>query len=141
MASRGAIAARAGLARDRLQAAMARLSQEHDVPLPPGNAFPYRQPELKVAADTERAAAFLEKMLGDDPPEYQVAPEERPDQITEGTNAPAPEGDGPAEEPQFHGHPLSYFDGKSDEEVLAVKGIGQATLDKIREAQAERDVE
>jgi hypothetical protein len=32
-------------------------------------------------------------------------------------------------------HPLSYFDGKSDEEILNEDGIGPATLDKIRAAQ------
>jgi hypothetical protein len=30
---------------------------------------------------------------------------------------------------------LSYFDGKSDEEILNEDGIGPATLDKIRAAQ------
>lgn len=43
------------------------------------------------------------------------------------------------DEPEFHGKPLSFFDGKSDEQILKIEGIGPGTLDKIREAQEERD--
>lgn len=36
-------------------------------------------------------------------------------------------------------HPLSFFDGKTDEQVLATPGIGEATLADIKKAQAKRD--
>lgn len=35
-------------------------------------------------------------------------------------------------------YPLSELAGKSDDELLAIKGIGRATVNKIREAEAER---
>lgn len=51
-----------------------------------------------------------------------------------------PDGEGggentPEGEPEFGGHPLSFFDGLSDEEILGLPKIGEATLKKIREAQ------
>jgi hypothetical protein len=39
----------------------------------------------------------------------------------------------------FADHPLSFFDGMTDEQALEVEGVGKATLKRIREAQAERD--
>lgn len=151
MASRGAMAARQGIATQRLQTAMGRLSEKYDVPLPPPNAYPYRQPELKAAALSERLAAFLEKMLGDDPAEYGHADRERtspddPSRATDGKveNKPdafEPQGveadhdGGTEDEPTFGGHPLSAFEGKSDEDVLAMDGVGEATLKKVKSAQ------
>ena len=43
----------------------------------------------------------------------------------------------PAEDPAFAGKPLSYFAGKSDEEILNDPDVrvGKVTLGKIREAQ------
>lgn len=35
-------------------------------------------------------------------------------------------------------HKLEYFDGKSDEDILKLKGIGPAHLKEIREAQKKR---
>lgn len=43
---------------------------------------------------------------------------------------------GTADEPTFHGHPLSHFDGMDDDAVLSVRGIGPASLKAIRKAQA-----
>lgn len=59
------------------------------------------------------------------------------------TGGTGPQGTGavkaePPEEPRFGtgNHPLSYFDGKDDNAVLSLKGIGPETLKEIREAQA-----
>jgi hypothetical protein len=141
MASRGAIAARAGTAHARLQRAMARLSDQHGVELPPPSTFPYRQPELRVAADTERAAAFLEKLLGDEPAEYRTERKD-PGQVTDQPAEEAEDGSGDnADEPSFAGQPLSWYDDKSDEEILSSPDVrvGEVTLKKIRKAQAKRD--
>jgi hypothetical protein len=43
------------------------------------------------------------------------------------------------DEPTFADKPLSFFDGKSDEQILAVKGVGEHTLREIRAAQKDRD--
>lgn len=42
-------------------------------------------------------------------------------------------------EPTFAGHPLSELAGKSDGELLAIEGIGRATIRKIREAVQARE--
>lgn len=36
-------------------------------------------------------------------------------------------------------HPLSFFDGKTDEQILSTPGVGEATLADIKKAQAKRD--
>jgi hypothetical protein len=43
------------------------------------------------------------------------------------------------DEPEFHGNPLSFYDNLSAEEVTAIDGIGDGTLEKIRAAQKKRD--
>jgi hypothetical protein len=43
------------------------------------------------------------------------------------------------EEPEFAGNPLSFYDGKSDEEIDALPGVGEKTLKDIRAAQKARD--
>lgn len=40
------------------------------------------------------------------------------------------------EEITIAGHPLSHFEGMTDEEILGIKGIGPKTLEEIRAAQA-----
>ena len=42
-------------------------------------------------------------------------------------------------EPEFHGHKLSSFDNKTDDEILATPGVGDATLKEIKAAQRKRD--
>lgn len=39
-------------------------------------------------------------------------------------------------EPTFGGHPLSFFDGKTDADIIALPSIDKVTLKKIRDAQA-----
>jgi predicted flap endonuclease-1-like 5' DNA nuclease len=39
------------------------------------------------------------------------------------------------EEPEFHGKPLRFYDGKSDDDITKIPGIGEGTLEKIRAAQ------
>lgn len=148
MASKGAIGARQGAAAQRVHAAMVRLSEKNDVPVPPAVGFPYRQPELRTAADMGRVAAFLEKMLGEDPPEYEqnrerTSPDD-PSRATDGKVESRPDAFEPAEpdrdggtedEPTFGGHPLSEFEGKSDEDILKMEHVGEATLRKVKAAQ------
>jgi hypothetical protein len=43
------------------------------------------------------------------------------------------------EEPEFHGKPLSFYDGKSDDQITKIPGIAEGTLAKIRAAQKSRD--
>jgi hypothetical protein len=43
------------------------------------------------------------------------------------------------DEPEFHGKPLSFYDDLGDEEITAIDGIGEGTLEKIRAAQKKRD--
>jgi hypothetical protein len=43
------------------------------------------------------------------------------------------------DEPEFHGKPLSFYDGKSDEQITKIPGIAEGTLAKIRDAQKKRD--
>jgi len=62
--------------------------------------------------------------------------------VTGGTRAAADRtGTHPAgePEPEVHGHKLSYFDGKSDDEILAVRGIGPEALKDVKAAQRKRD--
>lgn len=54
-----------------------------------------------------------------------------------GIVAPDPE-DTDDDEPKFGGHPLAFFEGKTDEEILDLPRIGKAILADIREAQAAR---
>ncbi len=50
-----------------------------------------------------------------------------------------PQGQGGGEEPVIAGRPLSAYDGKSDQELDAMEGVGPATVKEIRAAQKERD--
>src|SRR5687767_7569459 len=101
MATKGAIAARQAVAHDRLGAALARLAEREGVEVPKHPApFPYRQPELRAASKMEEYATLVETILGDEPAEK------------------AEDGEGhDGDEPTFHGHKLSEFDGLSDDDA------------------------
>jgi hypothetical protein len=43
------------------------------------------------------------------------------------------------EEPSFRGKPLSFYDGKNRDELIAIKGIAEKTADEILAARAKRD--
>jgi hypothetical protein len=141
MATRASIAARLDTAFQRLQNTVGELAEKHGVPVPPPVAFPYRQPELRQAAELERLADFHDLLLGRKPTQPEGVNEQSGDEVdgpVEPTGDESPgdsdEGDTP-DEPLFHGKPLSFYDGKSDQEIIDIKGIGPKTLEEIRAAQ------
>jgi hypothetical protein len=149
MANRASIAARAAIAADRINRAIGVLAEREGKELPPPPSFPYRQPELRAAAEQERLADFLEDLAGiaqtpadpdepgDAPSDAPPAPAAAPDAPSSETPADADDEPGDGDEPTFGGHPLSFYEGMSDEEILALPRVGEATLNRIRAAQAE----
>lgn len=73
---------------------------------------------------------------GEAPPEVKEGLSSDPNG-TPPKSADAEDGDGedPEEEPTFAAKPLSFYAGKSDDEILAMDGIGPAKLKAIREAE------
>lgn len=149
MASKGAIGARHADVRGRLQAGMERLSQLAGVPLPDPVSAPIRQPDLRAVAELERVAEFLERLAqnvqpaeGNQSPEPAAAPvPSEPPAEDGGMGADETHEENAVEEddPVIHGHPLSFYAGKTDAQILGIRGVGAGTLKKIRDAQAERE--
>jgi hypothetical protein len=145
MATRSAIAARHGTAVASIEASMRRLAAAQGIEVPAPPAVPVRQPEMKAAQALERVGAFMAELADQLAPQqgYSGASEggdgpidaETPETSDDGTDAPESASEAEGEEPEFAGHPLSYFDGMSEAEILAVPRVGEGTLRKIREAQ------
>jgi hypothetical protein len=151
MASRSATAAKLGAANATIDENMHRIADALDLEVAP--------PVQKVkdlahgaAVNAERMASFLANVANAVDPDgksaknvadkvavqNQVTPE--PPSVEERLRQQAEDAqtvdDDP--DPKIGGHKLSFYEGKSDEQILKLKGVGQATLDQIREAQAKR---
>ena len=79
----------------------------------------------------------------------QTGPEDGPETPAETGPVEEPESDEAndtaeseeADEPKFRGKPLSFYDGKDRDALIAIKGIAETTADQILEARAKRDAQ
>lgn len=133
MASRASIAARLGVARDRIAKAMDRASRSEGVKVPSGlPAVPIRQPELKVAFELERVATFLDDLFppsrGDDKPKAST-------DTPQGDNAPQNERETPQDEPEGDDlDALTVAELKDRAKAVHVKGYGSLSKSQLIEA-------
>lgn len=130
MASRSALAARVADTNDDIDASMANIAESLGIEVPDTALTPRgKDPEIRAVVGQERIAAFLKLVEG------KLATE-APDADEEAADAIADEAPDAEEEPTFHGQPLTFYDGMSDDEILDIKGIGKKILAEIRSAQA-----
>lgn len=133
MATRASIAARVQLAGQSIDQSIASicagLGLDQPEPIPGQYA---KSPEIRSAFVQERVASFLQ-VVANKVGKPAEAPAEPAEPAPDEPSKDEPATDEP--EPQFHGKPLSDFDGMTDEEILDIKGIGQKTLEDIRAAQ------
>lgn len=105
-----------------------------------GRALPAHE-QTRVAIETTQDSAARTAEAKEDASAKQLEANAEA-AARDGTQPPPGEEDGAAaggEEPAFAGRPLRFYDGKSDEDVLAVDGVGEATLKDIKAARRARD--
>lgn len=152
MASRSATAAKLGAANSSIDENMARIA--HALDLQVGDPAPKaKDPTHRAAMQAERVSVFLSHVAEKVDPKgdaleavaenlavrNEVTPEPPP--LSEMLQQQADEAqtiDEDDPDPKIGGHKLSFYEGKSDEQILRLKGVGEATLKQVREAQAAR---
>ncbi len=149
MASRSAVAAKLGAANSSVDESMSRIAHALELEVSPPSG---KSKDLAhgAAMNAERMAVFLSHVADKvDPdgtsleavgetPQNEVTPE--PMSVQEQLAQPAPDEDATDDpDPKIGGHKLSFYEGRDDSDILKLKGVGEATLKQIREAQAARE--
>lgn len=139
MASRAATAAKLGAANMTIDGSISRLAKALGL-IPPAPIGKAKDPIHRAAMEAERIAGFIAQVADKVDPDGdavdQVQNAVTPEPPAEGY-AP-PEVEEPAkqdDDPKIGPHKLSFYEGRSDEQILKLKGVGEATLREIREAQ------
>jgi hypothetical protein len=125
MALLQAIAARQADVRDRIQAAIQLLSEKAGVPVPPPSQVNFRQPELRMVAELERVAAFLESLVG--------VPSVAESSKSEPSELPPP----PDPDDETHDHPDGKWYGYPVADLLKLTRDELISLPRINEARAD----
>lgn len=143
MATRASIAARAQVAREGTEAAMQRIAAGLGVDVPPSaSGVIGKDPDMRALFATERTAAFLAivaEKVGAEPAEAEEPePTEAPADTTAGSDADDVAEDAQGEDgdtdPTLYEKPLSEWATMSDDDILAIDGIGPKRLSEIKAA-------
>lgn len=150
MATRASVAARQGAANASIDENMRRIAHALDL----GEVSPMQgkgDADIRNAIQSERTAAFLQRIadtVDEDGKSAKAVGAVKPNEVTPEPPAggypvevqPEGEQDGDADDddPKIAGHKLSFYEGRDDDAILKLKGVGPAALKQIREAQAAR---